>query len=84
MKRRGLMSLAASVLVLAAAMIGLPQAAADSEPIALAWDSETSLVWYPGSAASAMGSFFGPATIVPGDREQRTIWVRGNGKHFCV
>jgi len=79
MNRRGLMSLAASALVLAAALIGLPQAAADSEPIALAWDSETSLVWHPGSAANAMGSFFGPSTIVPGDKEQRTIWVRNDG-----
>ena len=78
MKRRWLMSLAAGVLVLAAALFGLPRAAAD-DFIALAWDSETSLVWHSGSAVNAMGSFLGTATIVPGDRQQRTVWVRNDG-----
>jgi len=71
----------ALVLLLAVLMPRRAFAAPGSDYIALSWgdSSVTGLVWAKGGAISAMGSFIGTATVVPGDTDQRTLQVRNDG-----
>ena len=84
MKRR-IATLLASGVLLGITAIGLPLAAADGGYISLAWgDDPTNIVWQPGSASHAMGSFTSDAVVVPGDKAERTLLVRNDGPSAAI